>query len=189
MSKWRCVSRPDKESENFTVGKVYKLDDNTDELTGDSGYRYGQGHLHNGCGGTIAFLRSCMIKFEEVKDMFSRDDLETGMVVETKNGVAWIVFRNSIYSDMLLRLSNDNSTRRRISFTELKENLEHKLYDELSIVKVVKPDMFPGIFEPETDLKSGNIVYRREEPKELTVGQIEEILGYKIKVVADKESD
>lgn len=187
MSFWKCTKLRNGSNPSFTVGKIYKLDDSNDTIVGDRDVIFGKRCCHKDDGGTISWLRTLGYDFEEVKNMFDKDSLKTGMLVETKNGAIWMVLRDSIYEDILLRVNNDSSVEKRIKFTEITKDLRHKTNDFLTIVKVVRPQFFPDIFNLGTEIASSTVVYHREEPKELTVSQIEEILGYKIKVVADNE--
>lgn len=194
MSKWRCVSRPDNESKNFTVGKVYELDDMTDELTGDSGYRYGTKHVHADCGGTIAFLQGCKIMFEEVKDMFNMNKVKNGMLVKLRNGKIAVVMRDMYNGDdRLITLEDDDSDSVQLCYYNNSDMTLHMYGDNDSdwdIMEVCEPVFYPNLSnydEAFCGLNNNNVIWKREQPKELTVGQIEKILGYKIKVVADKE--
>lgn len=187
MSFWKCTKLRDGPLPSFTVGKIYELNDSNDIIAGDGSYVFGKLISYKDVGGVISWLRELGYDFEEVNNMFDKDSLKTGMLVETKNGVIWMVLKNSIYEDILLRVNNDSSVEKRIKFTEITKDLRHKTNDFLTIVKVVRPQFFPDIFNLGAEIASSTVVYRREEPKELTVSQIEEILGYKIKVVASKE--
>lgn len=191
MSKWRCVSRPNLERKTFTVGKVYELDDMTGELTCDSGYRYGGQHIHANYGGTIKFLESCNIIMKEVYDMFNMSMVENGALVKFRNGrygVAMVGMYNG--ESRFVTLAEPKSTSLemdRYTFDNMTYNAGYSTDSDWDIMEVCMPPVYPDLCDPEREFKDANIVYRREQPKELTVSQIEEILGYKIKVVADKE--
>lgn len=187
MSFWKCTKLRGGPYPSFTVGKIYELDDSNNTIAGDGSYVFGEFTSHKDVGGTISWLRNLGYDFEEVEYMFDKDNLKTGMLVETKNGAIWMVLRNSIYENILLRVSKYTGDEKRIEFTEITKDLRHKTNDFLTIVKVVSPRLFPDIFNLGAEIASSTVVYHREEPKELTVSQIEEILGYKIKVVAEKE--
>lgn len=191
MSKWRCVSRPDNKSRNFTVGKVYELDDNTDELIADDGFCFGGNHVHDDCGGTIAFLQRHKIMFEEVKNMFNMSMMENGALVKFRNGrygVAMVGMYNGESRFVMLAEPKSTSLEMdRYTFDNMTYNAGYSTDSDWDIMEVCMPPVYPDLCDPEREFKGANIVYRREQPKELTVSQIEEILGYKIKVVADKE--
>lgn len=189
MSKWRCVSRPDRDSASFTVGNVYKLDDNTDGLIADDGFCFGKGHIHEDCGGTIAWLKKNNCVFEEVKDMFNMSMVENGTLVKFRNGrygVAMVGMYNG--ESRFVTLAEPKSTSLemdRYTFDNMTYNAGYSTDSDWDIMEVCMPPVYPDLCDPEREFKEDNIVYR--QPKELTVDQIEAILGYKIKVVADKE--
>ena len=187
MSKWKCISRPDNESRNFTVGKVYELDDVTDELIGDSGYRYGTKHVNADCDGTIAFLQGCKIMFEEVTSMFGKSDMKTGMFVQTRNKEKWMVMRDSIYGNILVSMEKDKFARSDsyVSIDSYNEDLTCKGNENWDIMLVTAPSIYPDVFDAKSEITHAMVVYKREEPKELTVKQIEELLGYAVKVVKE----
>ena len=118
--------------------------------------------------------------------MFGKSDLLNGMFVETANGEYWMVMKKSIYGDILVNLSDINGYRRFLDLHFFSDDLIHADSDN-TIVKVVKPEFFPDIFDPAEELSSSLVVYNREDIKELTVGQIEKILRYKIKIVKGEE--
>lgn len=191
MSKWRCVSIPGYFRSQFTIGKIYELDDNTDELVCDDGYCYGRNHQHDDCGGTIAWLKESNCVFEEAKDMFGKDNLKTGMLVKFRNGYIGLVMLNDAWGcSRIIEVNDDTGSASPFMFFYdddlVFDNGKNKQYD---IMEVRKSELCPDLSQVEKDFEQSSILWKREEPKELTVGQIEEILGYKIKVVANKEGD
>ena len=185
MSFWKCTRLRVGPNPSFTVGKIYKLDDFNDTIAGDGSHVFGKFTSHKDTGGVISWLKELGYDFEEVEDMFDKDSLKTGMIVKTKNNAIWMVLKDSIYGDILLRICDNVSVARRISLTEITKDLQHKNNDGLAIVKVAKPDFFPDIFDLETELSNSTVVYQRKEPKEITISEIEKILGYKIKIVKE----
>ena len=191
MSKWKCISRPDGESRNFTVGKVYELDDVTDELTGDSGYRYGTKHRNADCGGTIAFLQGCEIMFEEVTNMFGKSDLKTGMLVRFRRGTIGVVMLKCYeYSDKIIEV-NATSDAYALSLGSYEEDLSYSISmeNQFDIMEVRKPMLYPDLSHVDKEFKRSEVIWKREEPKELTVAELEKLLGYKVKVVTDKKEE
>lgn len=190
MSKWKCTGYTNNHKHSFTIGKVYELNDRTDEMQGDDRAVYGMCGIHNPTGGTIAFLRRCGVIFEEVKDMFTKNDLKTGMFAETRNGEKWFVLRDSIYGDQLVSLEDrDTRVHDAIGFKHINDDLTCSIEDDNSydIVLVVSPMRYPDLGSPDAELRTAARVYEREEVKELTVAEIEKLLGYKVKVVSEEE--
>ena len=185
MSFWKCTGIPRNDTTSFTIGKIYELNEEKDAVKSNNGIFF------HGCfkSNAIEFLMKVGYDFEEVKNMFNKDSLKTGMLVETKNGTIWVVLKDSIYGDILLRLtSSEIFELQAVRLEEITEDLQHKFNDIYTIVKAVKP-LFPSyVLDPKKGIYNSIILYHREEPKKLTVSQIEEILGYKIKVVAEKEN-
>lgn len=185
-----CTAKPEIEG-NFTVGKVYDLNDR-DALTGDDGYTYGNNYLHSDCGGTIKWLAMYGIIMEEVKDVFTKNDLKTGMFAKTRNGEKWFVLRDSIYGDKLVSLE-DRATRdyNYIRFERINDDLTCSIEKDHSydVVLVVFPGLYPELGNPDEELRTAPHVYERKEVKELTVAEIEKLLGYKVKVVSEEEED
>jgi hypothetical protein len=101
-----------------------------------------------------------------------KNDLRTGMVVETRNGNRYLCF---IESGTLNRFEGY------LKLSGFDNDLNFKDYpNDFDIVKVYEPPLYnlKEVFdEPEL------AIWERKEPKELTVAEIEELLGYPIKVV------
>lgn len=109
---------------------------------------------------------------------FTKADLEGGMVVELRNGERLLVTREYWVGNY--RCFD------RIIFSD---DLTHKNDEKLDVIKVFRvrdPRCLVEVFDDRT---LGLIWERKEEPDftEMTVAEIEEKLGYKIKVVGDKE--
>jgi len=116
-----------------------------------------------------------------------KSDLKTGMIVEMSDGYHRIVLGNSLMgiSDcsggIPLSSVNDDLT---LNYGE--EIV--KVYDELNANKKDYIGAGAGWFERAkivNILKYTTCIWEREEPKDITVAEIEEILGYKIKVVGE----
>lgn len=111
---------------------------------------------------------------------FTKSDLQTGMVVETKDGTKYIVMRNSCISapdsDFIVNENGWNPLR---YYND--DLLEYHTYSDLDIIKVYKPN-YPNVIRTfEEDALE--LIWEREEYKEMTVAEIEEKLGYKIKII------
>lgn len=188
MSKWRCVSRKMTDVNDFTIGKVYELNkDGT--MKCDSGYTFGTVPYPNG---TIQWLKEAGVIMKKVdENMFNMSMVENGALVKFRNGrygVAMVGMYNGESRFVMLAEPKSTSLEMgRYTFDNMTYNAGYSTDSDWDIMEVCMPPVYPDLCDPEREFKDANIVYRREQPKELTVGQIEEILGYKIKVVADKE--
>jgi len=116
-----------------------------------------------------------------------KSDLKTGMIVELSDGYHRIVLGNSLMgiSDcsggINLRYVNDDL------ILNYGEEIV-KVYDELNANKEYYIGASAGWLERATIvniLKYTTCIWVREEPKDITVAEIEEILGYKIKIVGE----
>lgn len=120
-------------------------------------------------------------KMEDLKSM-----LKTGMIVVLRNGDEYIVLKDFYDLDDVIACKNG------WSFMSDYDNdicMKNKL-SHLDIVEIKKP--ISGGASIRFWLANGDdslfkTIWKREEPKEMTVSEIEKELGYKIKVVADKE--
>lgn len=188
MSKWRCVGRRTADANDFTIGKVYELNkDGT--MRCDSGYIFCANLYPSG---TIQWLKECGVIMEKVDEsMFNMSMMENGALVKFRNGrygVAMVGMYNG--ESRFVTLAEPKSTSLemdRYTFDNMTYNAGYSTDSDWDIMEVCMPPVYPDLCDPAKEFKDVSIVYRREEPKELTVGQIEAILGYKIKVVADKE--
>ena len=113
---------------------------------------------------------------EEYRDMkeFTKDDLKVGMLVECEEMGLCMIMEDSTFglvyvSDVGYMMVND-----------LDDNFENK-NDIYSINKVysIATNYGLGILNTHTR----ELLWKREEVKELTVDEISELLGYKVRVV------
>jgi hypothetical protein len=114
-----------------------------------------------------------------------KSDLRTGMRVTLKNGRSFIVLLNfkHVYdktTDILLS-SEGNTSWNCLSYYN--DDLTHHDYDGDDIVKVEVPEHAYALFNKSYRYQC---VWERTEPKEMTVEEIQNILGYKIKVVESR---
>lgn len=192
MSWWKCTK--DKEGGSFTCGRVYILDDTTGALKSDYVYVFGENNLHADVGGTINWLRNMGYEFEEVKDMdkFTMNDIKNGMLVKFRNGKIAIALRNLYNGTDRFVTVGDGCESVSTNFSNYdKENLVYSESRDYDIMEVRSPSVYPNLSDVSNEFseqKYYSIAWKREEPKELTVAQLEEILGYKVKIVADKEA-
>jgi hypothetical protein len=103
-----------------------------------------------------------------------KQDLRDGMIVENGEGIRFIVMGGGSYLTCV---------KTYYTLTNIREDLTHPLFSELNINKV-----FEG---KQCDLgnmlsKPGRLLWEREkEPKEYTISQLENMLGYPIKIVKE----
>lgn len=110
--------------------------------------------------------------YELVNADFTKSDLKDGMVVEFRDGGRRILLNG--------HLMTNNSVLDTYHFTE---DLQHQ-FDDFTIDKVYTSNAKFGMdYFKDMYLK---LIWEREpEYKEMTVAEIEEKLGYKIKVISD----
>ena len=110
---------------------------------------------------------------------FSNEDLEAGMLVELKNGIIGIL----IPLDDGLEVYNANfeaATDAKLLSSDISESIDIAF----SIVKVYSISNSYNLF----DIDKRYLLWEYEEPKkEMTIKDIEAELGYKIKIVDNKE--
>lgn len=100
-----------------------------------------------------------------------KEDLKDGMVVETKRGDRYLIVKDATYA---VKVSTY------MDLITHNQDLTYSPDEDLDIMKVFNP----CIGSIETMLKHpGKPIWERKESKELTVEEIEKLLGYPIKVV------
>jgi len=116
-----------------------------------------------------------------------KSDLKTGMIVEMSDGCHRIVLGNSLMGisgcsgGIHLSSVNDDLT------LNCGEEIV-KVHDELNANKEDYIGASAGWFDraPVADvLRYTTCIWKREEPKDITIVEIEKILGYKIKVIGE----
>ena len=115
----------------------------------------------------------------------TKQDLRTGMVVECKNGNVYQVFKDTAGSvigatDIFVGVHHDGW----LNFSAIDNNLIVNDNDGLTIMKVYNCNAIWHLTKP-YKYKTWNCVWEREEPKELTVAEIEKLLGYPVKIVKE----
>jgi hypothetical protein len=131
---------------------------------------------------TLTFEEDELILLEEEKQTMKKSDLKQGALVQSRNGELRILL-----GDKLVDLSNGRYMR----LEDIGEDLlcdEMLFYKELSVDKVFQS----------SDTSEGYRRYIRKEPikwtwerphKELTVGEIEKLLGYKVKIIKEETNE
>lgn len=115
-------------------------------------------------------------------DMFTKDDLKTGMLVKTRNGEVFKVFPD---------YETDRYGKTGILTDETGSFIYLPCYDsdlttieygnEYDIVAVYKPSLVTHALS--FNIKNHFLVWRRKEVKEMTMEQLNELLGYEVKIV------
>lgn len=121
----------------------------------------------------------------EMNKEFTKSDLKTGMIVETREGIKYVVLLNACMFGDLIVNGNDLCWNGLSNYND--ELIEHHGYNELDIVKVYKPKHPYTIHTFEEDALE--LIWEREEYKEMTIAEIEKELGYSIKIVKEKENE
>lgn len=112
---------------------------------------------------------------------FSKSDLRSGMVVETRGEGNWLVVNNTLINgDGWLNLDKYDEDLIKIG------NSWGSIDRQFDIMKVFKIQegwncTTDGIKNPE------DLIWKREEIKEMTIEEIQKELGYKIKIVEKEE--
>lgn len=115
--------------------------------------------------------------FEEMRKEFTKADLKTGMVVETRDENRYFVLEQE----------------GRIKVIDVVGSCLGEIYDDFTADK--KEDDIMVIYQaPDFDdvnemvdlyMKNGYVLWERQEPREMTLEEIEKELGYKIKIVGE----
>lgn len=113
----------------------------------------------------------------------TKKDLRTGHIVTLRNGGQFMVFKNyhSQYNEPVDCIVSFHGT-----WTELKnyeEDLKNHCFHDLDIVKVSLISHPHNTF---CDNRQLTTIWDREEPKQMTVAEIEAILGYKVEIISDQ---
>lgn len=184
MSKrYRCVRS---EGAAFVVGNIYTVDDKG-EICGEL-----SSHFYPiECKTAVEWLeKHCDYKFEEVTDMFTLDDLKTGMIVKLRDNSIGVVMRGMNVTDGGVVVERDAIVGLNSSWALVMQDyctdLKHKQSDN-DIMLVARAHVYPNLNYADREFNlSSNILYDRskvEERKRMTVEEIEKLLGYKVAIV------
>ena len=117
----------------------------------------------------------------------TKSELRTGMIVTLRNGDRYMVFRgiqtNYTNEDVLVCPDETGWTRLE-SYNEDMTQKENR-NDLFDIMEVWEAD-YPLYFMSSNKEDHYFLIWEREEPKEMTMAEIEAALGYKIKIVERK---
>lgn len=114
-------------------------------------------------------------QIEKVEDTkMTKKDLESGMVVETRDGDRYLVIEKS---GVINFMNLDGKTY--FDEKNMKDDMTFPEWcDHCDIMKV-----FPGDITLDGCRETTDLIWERKEPKEMTVAEIEAALGYPVKVV------
>lgn len=120
------------------------------------------------------------ILFEETRKEFAKADLKTGMVVETRDENRYFVLEQE----------------GRIKVIDMDGSCLSEIYDDLTadkkeddIMVVYQAPTFDDVTEiADLYMKNGYVLWERQEPREMTLEEVEKELGYKIKIVGKCEN-
>ena len=128
----------------------------------------------------------------EFKDVFTKDDLKTGMLVVLRSGVEAVVIRDLTArwlhdvsreaADILLNIGNRYWEYLDYYNDDLTADYDSSC-DIMKVYLLNHPYCIQD-FDYESDKKV--LLWDREKPKELTIEEISELLGYKVKIKEDK---
>lgn len=112
------------------------------------------------------------------------NDLKTGMIVTTRNGNSYIVMRDFLGDISVLAGISDNKTisRQWINMIWYEQDLTCTDISRLDIISVYSSDPC------DIDIKKG-LIWERKEYKEVTMQEIEEKFGCKVKIVGNEEKN
>lgn len=111
---------------------------------------------------------------------FTLDDLETRMVIETRNGDRYLVLRDQ--KEIHVMCSDENYYTKLVGGNYGNHNVEMRFLEDtdLDVMRV-----FPKV-DTFDEVKTVNEpIWERKEPKKMTVAEIQKELGYEVEVIAD----
>lgn len=119
----------------------------------------------------------------------TKSELKTGMIVITREGKEYMVFRDFHYQnkkpiDCIVSLTGTWSDL--LCFNEdLTCMANIKDLDIMKVKVIYHPHL---MFKNDLNATHYKTIWERPEPKKMTVSEIEAILGYKIEIIAEKEN-
>ena len=134
-----------------------------------------------------------IITFEEFMEEynmkeFTKADLKTGMIIVNRKGVEYVVIKGMEHGfdstkDAFMNISKHTWDGLDFYTNDLLNNNDMPEMDIMEVYLAPHPYCIQDI-DYERDKRK--LLWKREEVKELTVDEISELLGYKIKVVGGK---
>ena len=114
----------------------------------------------------------------------TKSDLRTGMIATTRRRGQYVVILG-LYDFTDLMINRETGCYIRLDY--INEDLTCKFGEEFDITKVEAHSMAYRCW-PKYNDKPDKLLWKRQTPKKMTVAEIEEILGYKIEIIAEKEN-
>lgn len=108
------------------------------------------------------------------------DDLKTGMIVTLRNGTSHIVMRDFIDEGDLFVSMDENKVIGWLYFNDYTTDMKYKDVDAFDVMRVYRT-CFYGISSKEALLWG-----RKDDYKEVTMQEIEEKFGCKVKIVGEE---
>lgn len=115
-----------------------------------------------------------------------KSDLKTGMIVETRNGEKYLVMLNPDCKDM--ELINFKGGYMSLHYYNNELIFTEQSTHGFDIVKVYSVGWTIRDLLSDKECMEFKLIWKREERKEMTIEEIEAELGYKIKIVGDKNA-
>lgn len=122
----------------------------------------------------------------------TKSELQTGMIITTREGKEYVFVKDFIVNNNHTMESCDEGilvNGQIASWTRLVNyncDMKHKTHKPLDIMKVEIADHPYAFTNIQYDKSDRKLVWERKDPKQMTVAEIEAILGYKIEIVSDK---
>lgn len=107
-------------------------------------------------------------------------ELKEGMIIECRNGDRYLLRQN--LNELTLICSNFGGWFQAIYDEELNENEYHKKNFDIMKIYKSKAHMLADLFN-DTYL---TCIWKRKEPKKMTLAQISEVLGYEMEIIDDE---
>lgn len=126
----------------------------------------------------------------------TKSELKTGMIVTTRDGMEYVVFRNAIYiydnkngtsNDILVNAQSHHWNDLKYYNEDLtyhgRYSLDDKFIKENEIVKVEIPDHPYSFMDLSFEKHKRKLIWKREIVKEVTMADVEEKFGCKVKII------
>lgn len=113
------------------------------------------------------------------QDRFTKDMLKTGMIVELRNGKTGIVLLDTANGDII-------SSTCYMPFDSIYDDLTNVNDNDYDIIKIYQPQTNKSFLpEGKIDLNNKNVklIWQRQQPKKMTLKEIEKELGYPIEII------
>lgn len=116
-----------------------------------------------------------------------KSDLRTGYRVTLRNGERYIVLLNCKhrfdYAENILLNAKQYEWR---TLGYFNDDLTHIDYSSEDIVKIEEPSHIYAILKENSSDYPYETIWTRQKPKEMTLADIEAILGYSVKIIGEE---